>query len=343
MRPFAEVYFSLTSACPRRNSPRFANDPELAGPRRQARQMTARTPLPEDLPQRSFSVGAALALGTSASRLRGGDLDRPFWGIRSPAGSTADLAARALAYFSRSGPAILSHISAARMWGIPLPGRWEKDDRLHVSVPPDRRAPRGVGVVGHHIKLHPIDGVICDGVLTTSQPRTLCDLASLLGEEDLLAAADYLIWRRRGDEDRVARAEIAAAIARHPTTRGIRRLRRIEPMASDRSDSAPESKIRFRIARAMLPAPAVNLELHDSWGNFLAMPDLSYPEFTMALDYEGDHHRTDAAQWEKDIHRVPRLQDAGWHHTRISRSDLANSNEFLARLARNLRARGWNP
>jgi hypothetical protein len=306
--------------------------------------MAVRTPLPDDLPASGFAVGDALALGVSTSRLRGADLNRPFWGVRSVGGTSFDLIARATAYLSsRSTPAVLSHISAAQLWGIPLPSKWQHDDRLHVSVPPDMRAPRGAGVAGHHLRLHPSDVELRSGIRLTSQSRTLCDLASVFGEEDLLAAADYLLWWRRTDDDRVGRVEIAQAISRHPTSRGMRKLRAIELQASDRSDSPPESKIRFRIVRAGLPQPDVNLELFDSRGQFLAMPDLSFARYKVALDYEGDHHRTDPEQWEKDIHRVPRLQDAHWHHTRISRSDLRDSTDFLARLARNLRERGWTP
>jgi hypothetical protein len=81
--------------------------------------------------------------------------------------------------------------------------------------------------------------------------------------------------------------------------------------------------------------------LYDDRGRFLAMPDLSYAAFALTFDYEGDHHRTDSIQWEKDISRVPRLEDANWHHTRISKSDLRDSTEFLSRTRRLLRDRGW--
>lgn len=286
----------------------------------------------------------ALASGASRSRLRGHDLEAPYWGVRAGAGTTLDEAAKATAFLSRTTPsAIVSHFSAAKLWGMPLPPRWSSDERLHVSVPPDTRASKARGVAGHHVALHPTDAVRRDGVRLTSQARTLCDLSGYLQEEDLLAIADYCLWWRREDADRLSANDIYVAINRHPTKRGIARLRAIAPLASDRADSAPESKIRYRIHAAGLPTPAVNIELFDAKGGFLAMPDLVYPRFSMALDYEGDHHRTDAAQWEKDIHRVPRLQDAGWHHTRISRSDLRDSGDFLARLARNLRNRGWTP
>jgi hypothetical protein len=306
--------------------------------------MMSGTPLPTILPTQGFAVRDALAIGASMSRLRGDDLDAPYWGVRAVAGSTTDEAGKAIAFLSRATrQAVVSHVSAAKLWGMPLPSRCERDPRLHVSVPPDIRAPKARGVAGHHVALHPMDVVVRSGIRVTSQARTLCDLSGYLQEEDLLAIADYILWWRRDDADRLAASDISIATNRHPTSRGMARLRAILPIATDRADSAPESKIRYRIHAAGLPMPTVNMELFDASGRFLAMPDLVYPTFSMALDYEGDHHRTDAVQWEKDIHRVPRLQDAGWHHTRISKSDLRDSDDFLARLARNLRNRGWSP
>jgi hypothetical protein len=122
---------------------------------------------------------------------------------------------------------------------------------------------------------------------------------------------------------------------------GLARLTEALPFLSDRSDSPPESAIRYRIAGAGLPTPVVNENLYDAEGRFLAKPDLAFPEYFMAVDYEGDHHRTDPVQWRKDLGRVPRLEDAGWHSTRVSAEDLRDSSELIARLIRLLRARGW--
>jgi hypothetical protein len=307
----------------------------------QTARMTVRKVLPSTLQGVAFSIGSALELGVGESRLRGIDLETPYWGVRTPRGYTSMLVGRARAFLAR-GPetAILSHISAAQLWGIPLPGRLARDERLHVTVPPDVRAPRGHGVAGHHVHLHPLDVARYQGVRVTSQARTLCDLASIVDGEDLLAAADYLRWWRREDHLRVDRDEVQQSIDRHPTSRGVARLRAIAPMSTDRADSAPESIIRYRILHAGFPPPEVNPEVFDDRSNFLAMPDLAYVALKVALDYEGDHHRVERDQWERDIRRVPRLQDAGWHHTRISRADLRDSSDFLTRLGRTLRARG---
>jgi hypothetical protein len=196
--------------------------------------------------------------------------------------------------------------------------------------------------VGHRLQLLENDIVDRLGIRVTSQARTWCDLASMLAEEDLLAAGDFLIWRRRDPELRLAPDDLRLAIRNFAGRRGTRALNSAEPELTDRSDSPPESKIRLRAVRYGLPTLDINPELYDGNGRFLAMPDLAFIHYRMALDYEGDHHRTEAEQWEKDISRVPRLQDAGWHHTRIAKTDLRDSTQLLARLSRLLRERGWD-
>ncbi|WP_147375385.1 hypothetical protein [Jiangella rhizosphaerae] len=47
----------------------------------------------------------------------------------------------------------------------------------------------------------------------------------------------------------------------------------------------------------------------DETGAWLARPDLSYPHLKIAIEYDGDHHRTDQRQWRHD--KVPRRAHAG--------------------------------
>jgi hypothetical protein len=46
---------------------------------------------------------------------------------------------------------------------------------------------------------------------------------------------------------------------------------------------------------AGLPQPAVNVEVFDSRGRFIARVDLCYPHLKLSLEYQGDQHRTDRA------------------------------------------------
>jgi hypothetical protein len=257
-----------------------------------------RVPLPVPLDVEPFSVAVAHSNGIGEGRLRGKDLVRPFWGVRS--------------HVDPAGP-----IELCRAYLV--------------------RAQQARGIRGHKLRLRPGDVVLLSGLRVTSAARTWCDIAALLSDEELLAAGDTLLWRRRplADVD-----EIMRAVARHRGM-GMAALRRILPELSDRSDSSPESVFRHRFILACLPRPQVNLQLFDATGNRVAMPDLCFPEYRESFDYEGDHHRTDPTTWQNDIQRVRRLARIGFHHTRAAAADLADSRELLAQLAADLRAKGW--
>ncbi|MCU1579417.1 MAG: hypothetical protein JWP19_1621 [Rhodoglobus sp.] len=305
--------------------------------------MPARIPMPEGLGPH-FRVAHGLARGVGRGRLNGGDLDRPFWGVRALAGAAIDIRGMSYAYAARMSPrAAFSHATAAQLWGIPLPLHLQQAAPLHVSVPHPHRAPEGVNVTGHRLHIDPADMRVLDGVAVTSLERTVFDLASALPDEDLLGALDNILWWRRSRRFRATSSSIEDALHRFGGRRGLGRLLDLLPLASDRSDSVPETVFRLRFVRAGLPPPIPNLEVLDAQGAFLAMPDLQLTEFRMAFDYEGDHHRTDARQWRKDLRRVPLLEDAGWRHTRLSADDLANSAYALTRARRLLVERGWTP
>jgi hypothetical protein len=309
---------------------------------RQGEPMPARSPLPPELRGQAFAVRDALEAGARPTRLRSGDLTSPFWGVRSTPEDAESVPGRSRAYLSRAAPGhFISHSSAAVIWGIPLPSRLELDERLHVAVSTEQRAPRGQGVIGHRLRLGPDDVTTHEGIRLTSLSRTWCDLASILREEELVAAGDNALWNRRPEATRVSRNDLQVAASHHSGRRGRPAIRSSILLLSDRADSYPESVMRVRMIRAGLPIPEVNLELYTERGQFLAMPDLSYPDYLLSFDYEGDHHRTDSAQWEKDIARVPRLESANWHHTRISKADLRTSRDFLERTRRLLLDRGW--
>lgn len=303
-----------------------------------------RRPLPDGLAAAPFAVRDALSRGVSPKRLLSADLSAPFWGVRD--GSSPELSLRSLveARAVRMPPGTFySHRTAAQLWGIPLPRRLDSLLPLHIASDAPHRGPTGHGTVGHHVHIDRCDLRTIEGVTLTALERTVFDLAGHLDDEELLGALDNILWRRRPLDARATPQSIRDALTRFRGRRGRGRLLTLIPFASDRSDSTPESAFRLRFQRAGLPPARPNAPILDPRGRFIALPDLQFEEFRMCFDYEGDHHRTEPVQWQKDLARVPRLQDLGWHHTRLSAADLAHPDECLVRTARLLRERGWRP
>lgn len=51
---------------------------------------------------------------------------------------------------------------------------------------------------------------------------------------------------------------------------------------------------------------------------------------------ESDQHRTNRAQWRRDLRRYERLTDLGWRVVGVSGDDIARPAETLARVRRAL-------
>ncbi|MEZ5213696.1 MAG: DUF559 domain-containing protein [Microbacterium sp.] len=69
--------------------------------------------------------------------------------------------------------------------------------------------------------------------------------------------------------------------------------------------------------------------------------DLAYPELKIAIEYEGEHHLTDPAQWAEDIARMDRLVEAGWRVIRVTKSEVfRDPARLIERIRRAVGARG---
>lgn len=272
-------------------------------------------PLPENLHDKPFSVRDATELGIPMRRLRARDLAAPFHGFREPSGGEKDLLSRCRAYSTRA-PALVvfGHATAAMLWGLPLPFSLESDPRLCVLHLAGGRAPRGTGVRGAKSQRTVAVRTVGD-VRLTSPVDTWLDLAPQLTVPDLVAAGDALVL---GENPLASLGDIRAGIRDRPGARGIRRARDASELIREGSRSRRESLLRVAIADAGLPEPELNapVQLNDG-GCYHG--DLVFRAHRVVVEYEGDHHRTDAWQWAHDIDRYNRMIASGWLPLRIAR------------------------
>ena len=283
-----------------------------------------------------FSTRDAIAAGVSRKQLRRAGLDKPFRGIRSLGHNLTQLDNLCRAYAVHMLPLhAFSHVTAARLMDLPLPRRLQEQTELHVSAASPGRAPQVRGVVGHQFSGEGV--VVHRGVRITCPEVTWVSLASTLRLADLVAVGDALI---AGDYPWTTIEGLRSAIA--PGVRGAVKLREAIALVRLGVRSRPETHLRLSIVHAGLPEPVV---AHPVWvpafGRVLH-PDLSWPEWKVGMEYEGDGHRTDRWQFRHDISRVEAFVDIDWSLVRFSANDVfASPPPALARARLRLEAHGW--
>ena len=203
------------------------------------------------------------------------------------------------------------------------------------------------GVVGHRSHVLAEEVIVVDGMSLTTRTRTWLDLATALQLDDLVVIADHLLRIPRPEfegrlEPFATREELQAILDRHSGRRGLRKARHALALARVGADSPPETRLRLAMARAGLPEPEINKPITDRDGNALHSPDLSLPEYRIAIEYEGEGHGN-PDQIARDIEREERARAADWDEVRISKRHMSNgARRAVEKIAVALRERGWS-
>ena len=273
-------------------------------------------PLPGLLAGRSFTLAEQLAAGVAPHRAWRRDLHVPSRGVRVPWGAEQNLAdtCRLLEGISPSSVCCLG--TAGRLWRCPLPWSVQNDFLVHLARVDGGTRPMRKGVAGHRLNLEKSDLTMLDGVRLTTPARTWLDLASILELEDLIVAADFFICSqsRSFGRNRVALCsldELRNQVETNRGARGARKARAALGLARVGADSAPETRLRLAFRRLGLPEPTLSFVVLDETGWELAWPDAAFPEYKVAVNYDGRHH-LEPAQRESDIRRDESIAAIGW-------------------------------
>ena len=312
-----------------------------------------RSPLPVDLGP-VFSSREARDAGVGAWRLGSPDLEAPFHGVRrrldAREAEAWDLAATlirdAFAYARRmTEHEFFCGMTAAVLWGLPLPAWALREASVDVAVFSPHRASRGRGVAGREVdrRLATVTTAPVAALPVTCPATTWAMLARVLRHPyDLVAVGDAIVRSPMVDTDPppLATPEDLAAVVAAGRRVGVNALREALPRIRDRSASRPETWMRLTVVDAGIPEPLLNHDVFDDDGVWLARVDGAYPRERVALEYEGEHHLLDPAQWAKDLRRYERLAAAGWHVIRVSKGVLfRDPADLTVRLRRALAAR----
>ena len=104
-----------------------------------------------------------------------------------------------------------------------------------------------------------------------------------------------------------------------------------------------ETRLRMTLLLDGLPRPVAGQDVIVD-GAWLSRPDLQYPEYRLALEYDAETHRTDRRQWRDDIFRKEVLEDHGWRCLVFTADDVLRRPTLTSdRVFRALVFRGWRP
>ena len=130
------------------------------------------------------------------------------------------------------------------------------------------------------------DVVTVDGLRVTSPLRTCFDLVRRHALVESVAFADSFAYAGL-----VSLPDLAAYCAGFPRWPVVRQARVVADLATDRSRSPGESRLRMAVVLAGLGEPLVNPGLYDDDGDHIATPDLLLlGRRPLALEYDGGYH-----------------------------------------------------
>jgi hypothetical protein len=220
-------------------------------------------------------------------------------------------------------PAVVSHVSAALLHGLPVWGLDLSD--VHVSRH-DLHSPRREAGIHHHSgELLDDEIVTVDGLAATSLSRTVIDTARISAFEPSVVVADAALRAERTATD--------SALARLNQMRdwpGSRNAGAVIEFADGRSESVGESRGRVLFRNMRLPKPELQYEVLDRRENLIGRADYAFLEYLTLGEFDGKgkylasyrpgENPGDVVWREK--RREDRLRDCGFEIVRFTWADL---------------------
>lgn len=226
--------------------------------------------------------------------------------------------------------AVVSHRSAAAVWGLPVVGC--PSEGVHVTFP-GRSGGVSRADLARHATDRPLAHQVVDGIDVTSVARTVVDLARAHGFLAGVAAGDAALHRGIVTLDELC-AEADCAGSR----RGSRVARDVVGFIDGRCESPGESLSRVRMRELGLPTPELQHVVRDSDG-FVGRVDFWWDDARVIGEFDGrskygmEESIPQAADrlWDEKV-REDRLRRTGTTVVRWTWADAWRGAPMAARL-----------
>lgn len=215
---------------------------------------------------------------------------------------------------------VIGGLSAARLHGA----KWVDDERPIELVWSNGRPPPGIRVFKD--RLGEAECVLRGGLPVTTVSRTAFDIGRRGRLWQAVERLDAL-----GCATGFSAAAVAQVADSHRGARDICQLRTALALYDGGAQSPRETWLRLLIMRAGFPRPQTQIAVVVN-GRRKYYLDMGWEELMLAVEYDGDHHRTDPAQFARDITRLEDLAAMGWTIIRVAAG--TQPGEVVARVRR---------
>lgn len=245
-------------------------------------------------------------------------------------------------------PLLFGMTTSLALQSVPMPGHCDLDaDALHTTASTHAKRVRSAGSTPHVWKPYTGDaGVLVQrGVFALDLFHTWAQLSSHVPLADLVMLGDAIIMAKAGDDADATYQQLIDFVHAMPYFRGKTACLNALPLIRPNVRSPKETESRLAATTHGIPCPVANHTVPGvAFASGATMTlDLAWPEYQVAVEYDGDQHRTDKQQWRRDKDKREQLQSRGWIIMTITALTLADEMaraEFAFRLARHLTARG---
>ena len=248
-------------------------------------------------------------------------------GVYASKNAGLSLRERAIAAWLASGrKGVIAGVAASALHGAPWVDPAQPIELVGVKCRPQS------GLVPRTDRVAEDEITRVSGLPVTSRLRTAFDMGRHLERTEALARLDALMWNQAFSVE-----DVEKLVKRYPRARGLRRLQELLPLIDGGAASPRESRIRLWLSDAGLPRPETQIPVLQ--GSYpVAFLDMGWPEFMVAVEYDGEHHRKNRRQYVKDIARLRMLEALGWIIIRVIAED--KPKDVIARVEAALVRRG---
>jgi hypothetical protein len=127
-------------------------------------------------------------------------------------------------------------------------------------------------------------------------------------------------------------ADVDLLVDRYQGRRCIKAARAALELVDGGPQSPKETWLRLLLVRAGFPRPQTQIAVRNEWGWAEAYLDMGWEDIKVAVEYDGDQHRSSRYQYVKDIRRLEMLdQRYGWIVVRVVAED--HPDDVIQRVA----------